>query len=151
MIYGGLYQWTEMMKYTPVEGSRGICPEGWHIPTDEEWKVLEGTVDSQHNIGDEIWNGYGNRGYDAGGNLKSTSGWNNNGNGTDLFGFTILPAGVNGNNFYNISNFGFFWTSTRYNLSDEPYHRSTVFANSTISRANNYGSGNGFSVRCIKD
>ena len=50
--YGGLYQWDEAMQYSDIPGSRGICPPGWHIPTDEEWKVLQGSVDSQFGIGD---------------------------------------------------------------------------------------------------
>ncbi|MCP4252684.1 MAG: hypothetical protein GY775_04615 [Candidatus Scalindua sp.] len=39
--YGGLYQWREMMQYVTTEGTQGICPTGWHIPTDAEWKTLE--------------------------------------------------------------------------------------------------------------
>ena len=69
------------------------CPIGWHLPTDDEFKILEGTVDSQYPVGDPIWNNTGARGYDAGLNLKSTSGWYYNGNGADLYGF-------NGNNEY---------------------------------------------------
>ena len=40
-IYGGLYDWNEMMNYSSVESSRGICPEGWHVPSFDEWNVLE--------------------------------------------------------------------------------------------------------------
>ena len=36
-IYGGLYQWDEVMQYLTNEGVQGICPQGWHIPTDAEW------------------------------------------------------------------------------------------------------------------
>ncbi len=50
-----LYQWEEMMQYTTQQGAQGICPPGWHLPTDEEWKVLEGAVDSQYGIGDPEW------------------------------------------------------------------------------------------------
>ena len=50
--YGGLYQWDEMMDYASAPGSQGICPGGWHVPTDEEIKILSGSVDSQHGIGD---------------------------------------------------------------------------------------------------
>ncbi|MCD4736058.1 MAG: T9SS type A sorting domain-containing protein [Bacteroidales bacterium] len=71
-IYGALYQWNEMMQYTSDTTAQGICPEGWHIPTDHEWKVLEGTVDSQYGVGDPEWNGELWRGFDAGGNLKET-------------------------------------------------------------------------------
>ena len=43
------------MKYTTKEGAQGICPPGWHIPTDEEWKLLEGEVDSQYEFPDPEW------------------------------------------------------------------------------------------------
>lgn len=104
--YGGLYKWNEMMQYTTQQGAQGICPPGWHIPEDEEWKILEGAVDSQYRIGNQIWNFYGLRGYDAGKNLKTISGWNGNGNGTDLFGFSGLPGGYRYSNgyFYYITN-----------------------------------------------
>jgi len=69
-IFGGLYQWDEMMQYNTQQGVQGICPQGWHIPTDEEWKILEGAVDSHYEIGAQIWSLYGLRGYDAGKNLK---------------------------------------------------------------------------------
>jgi uncharacterized protein (TIGR02145 family) len=72
---------------------QGICPTGWRIPTDFDWKVLEGTVDSQYEIGDPEWNDTWTRGFDVGLNLKSTTGWLINLNGLDLYGFNSLPAG----------------------------------------------------------
>ena len=111
--YGGLYQWNEMMEYTTTPGVQGICPAGWHIPTDDEIKILEGTVDSQYPVGDPIWDYEGFRGFDAGLNLKSTSGWYNNGNGIDLFGFTALPGGNRDNygGFDSLSYNTYFWCS----------------------------------------
>jgi len=91
--YGGLYNRNEMMQYSLQQGVQGICPSGWYLPAHEEWKVLEGSVDSQYGIGDQTWDVGGFRGYDAGTNLKTTSGWNYGGNGTDLFGFSGLPGG----------------------------------------------------------
>jgi len=44
-VYGGLYQWEELMAYTFEEGSQGVCPSGWHIPSNDEWKELELTLD----------------------------------------------------------------------------------------------------------
>jgi uncharacterized protein (TIGR02145 family) len=90
--FGGLYMWDEMMQYITVEGAPGICPSGWHIPDNDDWKVLLGVVDSEYGIGDPEWDGF-ECGYDVGTRLKSTTGWNTGGNGTDDFGFTILPAG----------------------------------------------------------
>jgi uncharacterized protein (TIGR02145 family) len=92
-IYGGLYVWNEAMQYTTQPGSQGICPSGWHIPTDDEWKILEGNVDNLYGVGDPIWDNTGWRGFDAGKMIKSTSGWSSSGNGVDAFGFSALPAG----------------------------------------------------------
>ncbi|MCD4774392.1 MAG: hypothetical protein K8R41_13520 [Bacteroidales bacterium] len=113
--YGGLYQWDEMMQYTTQQGTQGICPSGWHLPTDEEWKILEGTVDSQYGIGDPQWNIYWSfRGFDAGANLKTNSGWYSGGNGTNLFGFSGMPGGGRGHagDFAGIGENGCWWTST---------------------------------------
>lgn len=151
--YGGLYQWWEMMQYTTRQGAQGICPPGWHLPTDEEWKVLEGAVDSQYGIGDNYWNYDEFRGYDAGTNLKATSGWNYNGNGTDLFGFAGLPGGFSSviGTFYEIGYNGFWWSSTE-DSDDEPWGRNLnlYYYNPGVNRYNStevYG----FSVRCLRD
>ena len=149
--YGGFYQWNEMMQYTAATGLQGICPAGWNIPTDDEWKILEGTVDSQYPVGDPIWNNWGWNGYDVGLNLKSTSGWYNNGNGTDLFGFASLPAGYrecNGS-FSDMSNWARFWTSTEhFNISARSRH--LLYSNDQIRRYFN-DKNYGFSLRCLKD
>jgi uncharacterized protein (TIGR02145 family) len=111
-IYGGLYQWDEMMGYSTVPGTQGICPPGWHLPTNEEWKVLAGAVDSQYGIGDPEWDIslWGFYGYDAGTNLKTSAGWYGNGNGTDLFGFSGLPGGIHVYLLVGIN--GYWFTST---------------------------------------
>jgi len=151
-IYGGLYQWREMMQYTTQQGARGICPPGWHIPTDEEWKVLEGAVDSQYGIGDPEWDHYYEyRGYDAGMNLKTTSGWNENGNGADLFGFSGVPGGYHGHlgYFYNVGDIGKWWTSTE---SDDgnAWYRGLYYDKPEVSRYTSH-KGWGLSVRCVRD
>jgi uncharacterized protein (TIGR02145 family) len=64
---------------TTTLGIQGICPSGWHLPTDDEWTVL-----SDYLGGYKI----------AGAKMKSTSGWYNNGNGTNSSGFTGLPGGL---------------------------------------------------------
>jgi uncharacterized protein (TIGR02145 family) len=157
--YGGLYQWNEMMQYTTQQGVQGICPPGWHLPTDEEWKVLEGAVDSQYGIGDPEWDSYewGSRGYDAGANLKTTSGWDNNGNGTDLFGFSGLPGGIrdmHDGSFYNVGSYGSFFTSTEYSYYDT-WHRYIASDIPTIGRPHwdfDFGLKKfGLSVRCLRD
>ena len=149
--YGGFYQWNEMMQYTIAQGPQGICPFGWRVPTDDEWKILEGTVDSQYPVGSPIWDNIGWRGFDAGLNLKSTSGWNNNGNGTDLFGFTAVPAGYREHNgsFSDMSNWARFWSSTEH-FSISARSRHLLYSNDQIRRYFN-DKDYGFSVRCLQD
>jgi uncharacterized protein (TIGR02145 family) len=148
--YGGLYQWNEMMQYTTLEGAQGICPPGWHIPTDDEWKVLEGAVDSQFGIGDPEWDKYyGSRGYDVASNLKTTSGWTNNGNGTDLFGFSALPGAARNEDgmITYIGTIGYYWSSTDYLY---PWSRRLQDIHSGTSRIK-YNLDFGLSVRCLRD
>lgn len=151
-IYGGLYQWNEMMQYTTQQGVRGICPPGWHVPTDEEWKVLEGAVDSQFGIGDPEWDIYGElRGTDAGTNLKTTSGWDDNGNGTDLYGFSGLPGGLSGDydSFVGLDHYGFWWASTEYG-NFITWLRYLHYFGPEVYRGYD-DKGLGFSVRCLRD
>jgi len=115
-VYGALYQWNELMQYIETPGSQGLCPEDWHVPTDGDWKVLEGTVDSLYGVGDPEWNKTGYRGFNAGLYLKSKQWWHNAGNGIDKYGFTVLPAGysnINTGNSYDLGKEGYFWTSTK--------------------------------------
>lgn len=149
--YGGLYSWNELMQYvTYQEGVRGICPPGWHIPKDIEWKILEGVADSQYGITDAEWDKFQYRGYDAGLNLKSSHGWMNDGNGVDLFGFAGLPAGgINNNGFSGISAGG-AWSSSTYASYDRAIFRGLVFLSPKIS-TNANGRSATSSVRCVKD
>jgi len=152
--YGGLYQWDEMMQYDTLLGPQGICPPGWHLPTDEEWKLLEGAVDSQFGIGSNLWDLSGLRGYDAGKNLKTTSGWFSNGNGTDLFGFSamagsyrILPGT------FDLTGYeGVWWTSSQVN-SSKAWYVNIHFFSPKIGKWDDVWSVKpyGFSARCIKD
>ncbi|MCX6233768.1 MAG: hypothetical protein NT175_03475 [Bacteroidetes bacterium] len=149
--YGGLYDWHEAMQYVTTEGAQGICPSDWHIPTDEEWKVLEGAVDSQYGIGNLMWDESGYRGFDAGLNLKSTWGWYSSGNGTDLFGFSGLPGGGCNSSglFGNIGEIGPWW-STREYVTICAWYRALYFLNSNVCR-DVYNNEFGMSVRCIRD
>jgi len=150
-IYGGLYHWDEMMQYETIPGIRGICPEGWHVPMDEEWQILEGSVDSQYAIEDSVWNTFNYfRGFDAGLNLKASYSWYEPGNGTDLYEFGILASGfLFGNNiFWNYSIYSSFWTSTE--MDEILWSRTFGFNDDGISK--DTGTGDiGLSVRCTKD
>lgn len=148
--YGGLYQWNEMMQYTTQEGAHGICPPGWHLPIDEELKVLTGSVDSQYGIGDPIWDLISWDGVDAGMKLKATSGWAFGGNGTDLFGFSALPGGRCRflGDFSGITGEYYMWTSTE--IVDWAYYRVLIYNGQEVGRAGN-PKEQSYSVRCIRD
>ena len=146
--YGGLYQWAEIMNYTTQEGTQGICPGGWHIPSDQDWKNMEmhlGMSEAQANAPD--W-----RGDDEGSKLKTVSGWLEGGNGTNSSGFTAIPSGYRAgedNGFASLDNSAYWWTSTPY--SDvQTWYRSVGPYVSKIQRTYNYN-GSGISVRCVKD
>jgi uncharacterized protein (TIGR02145 family) len=152
--YGGLYQWDEMMQYGQIQGAKGICPPGWHLPTDEEWKVLEGAVDSRFGIGDSVWDyDLMNRGYDAGTNLKAATGWKYEGNGSDLYGFSGLPGGIrfDGGLFYYTCESGSWWTSSLDYTEPLPWYRTLNFGNAYPSRGSDSNKTRGGSVRCVLD
>ncbi|MCD4745831.1 MAG: hypothetical protein K8R58_05990, partial [Bacteroidales bacterium] len=149
--YGGLYQWNEMMQYVSDTASQGICPEGWYLPTDHEWKILEGTVDSQYPVGDPIWDDTDWRGYDAGLNLKSTSGWLGGGNGSGLYGFEALPGGIRSTfgSFVSLTFSAYFWSSSEFS-SSHAWSRYLYYVNVKVYRSY-YDKDYGFSVRCLQD
>ena len=148
--YGGLYFWNELMDYTYKTGGQGICPDGWHIPDELDWQILEGAVDSTYQIGDAEWDGGGWRGYDAGGALKETgsSHWvSPNDGATDAYGFTALPGGYFvQNDFWGLNYKAFFWSSN--NL--QKYYRNIDWNQAMVKRGIG-GSGLAVSVRCVKD
>jgi uncharacterized protein (TIGR02145 family) len=149
--YGGYYQWNEMMQYVTDTATQGICPEGWYLPTDFDWKILEGTVDSQYPVGDTIWNHSGLRGFDAGLNLKSTNGWNFGGNGTDLYGFTGLSCGHRSSEgeIWGLGSHAYFWTSSE-SSTDVSWRRDLYSSWDKIQRAHSYRN-RGCNVRCLKN
>ncbi|RKY62329.1 MAG: hypothetical protein DRP96_00575 [Candidatus Neomarinimicrobiota bacterium] len=142
--YGRLYNWYA------VTDSLNIAPEGWHVPTDEEWKELEMYIGMTQEEADDI----GYRGMDEGSKLKSTSGWYNNGNGTDEYGFDALPGGYRGY-YYGYGKFGYqgyyayFWSSTELNGS-YAWGRALYYLYSELSRYN-LNKRRGFSVRLVRD
>jgi uncharacterized protein (TIGR02145 family) len=142
ITYGKLYNW-----YTTVD-SRGLCPTGWHVPTDCEWMYLEGilgmSVVDQQNLG--------RRGSNQGGAMKATTNWTSPNTGANnSSGFTALPGGYRtyNNGYLTIDNYGYMWSSKQ---SDSYFAWSRVFNynNPNVSR-NNYNKRLGFSVRCVRD
>ena len=151
-IYGGLYQWGEMMQYITTEGAQGICPSGWHIPTDDEWKTLEMQLGMSQTEAD----GTGWRGTDEGGKLKETgtTHWNSPNTGaTNSSSFTALPGGRRGtNSFPYFESLGIMGVCGSSSETDSGYAWARILASmtSTISRSS-YFNEYGVSVRCIKD
>jgi len=153
--YGGLYDWDEMMNYSSQDASQGICPDGWHIPTNEEWKILEGYVDSYYGVDDPIWDDSGLRGTDVGKRLKSERGWASNGNGINAVGFNLKPAGIRGiftdNNYKYLGEKSTFETST-IQSSNQVWARIFYFDSDQSRKINPLDTqGCASSVRCIKD
>jgi len=131
--YGYLYNWYA------VDDSRNIAPEGWHVPTDNEWQTLVDYLGGKRV---------------AGGKLKEegTTHWNSpNTDATNVSGFTALPGGYrlyNGD-YYDMGYYGDFWSSTESN-SLSAWYRLLGYGNSDVYRLY-YNKQNGFSVRCIRD
>jgi uncharacterized protein (TIGR02145 family) len=143
-LYGRLYNWYA------VDDNRNIEPEGWHIPTDDEWKELEMALGMSQSETDEL----GLRGTDAGGKLKETgtAHWNvPNTGATNESGFSALPAGSRGNNgiYNNIGECAFFWSSSEV-YSSFVWYRGLYYIYSDVERTVYYKQI-GISVRCVRD
>jgi uncharacterized protein (TIGR02145 family) len=134
-LYGGLYQWDEMMQYTTTESAPGICPQGWHVPSDHEWKEME----IYHGMDPTQADDFGYRGTDQGTQLKA--------GGTS--GFEALMAGKRSEDgaFRELGNYTTFWNSSATDRT-----LSTTAGFDGIWRGGAEDSKyNGFSVRCIHD
>ncbi len=149
--YGGLYQWDEMMQYVTTEGVQGVCPTGWHLPTDTEWKTLEmelGMTTAEANS-----SGY--RGADQGSQLAGNEPlWTNGSldqNGVfGSSGFAALPSGYRDffGSFNAQSAGAYFWSSSESGVN--AWVRSLYYNNPKVNR-NTYSKAYGFSVRCVRD
>lgn len=142
--FGKLYNW-----YT-VNDPRGLAPEGWHIPSDSEWKELEVYLGmSQKEIDKTGW-----RGMNEGCKLKEkgTSHWKPpNDCATNKSGFTGLPGGyrdVSGE--FLINGFSGYWWSSSEQETYFAWYRTLYYTSDKIHRTSGYA-GDGFSVRCIQD
>lgn len=142
--YGVLYNWTAAMdgeasSTTNPSGIQGVCPTGWHLPSDAEWTELT-----------EYLGGTS----DAGGKLKETgtTHWNSPNTGaTNETGFTALPGGyrIDNDSSGDIGYYGYWWSATGSNAADA-WFRYMDYSNSSVSRSN-YFKEVGFSVRCVRD
>jgi len=151
--YGRLYTWAAAMDSAGIWSTngkgcgynktcsrtypvRGVCPQGWHLPSKAEWETLFNAVGGLSVAGTK---------------LKSTSGWYNSGNGTDAFSFSALPAGgrVNYGSYYYEGNYAYFWSWPE----DTSYDANNMYLYYDYDYACLYYSLKyyAFSVRCLKD
>ena len=140
--YGYLYNW-----YV-IEDNRNVAPEGWHIPSDEEWMQLESYLGMEQSA----VNSMGFRGTDEGRKLKSTSGWKSGRNGTNSSGFNAKPAGYRSaltGIFMGERNYTEYWTSS-LNENQLPIRRHVDGFLNEISRFQTDPSS-GLSIRCVMD
>lgn len=126
--YGRLYDFNKAQK---------VCQSGWRLPTEKDWDDLAKAI-----------------GKEGGLKLKSREGWSaeddSSGNGTDLFGFAGLPAGIfyEGDFLYQ-GLFAYFWTATE-SSADAAWFRSLSFDSDEIYSHSNYKQA-AYSVRCVQD
>ena len=148
--YGRLYSWQTAMdgaegSTTNPSGVQGACPANWHVPSELEWTVLENYVGGL-----------------TGKKLKSTSGWNGSGNGSDDYGFSALPGGglwdrngwEDADSSYSTGDYGYWWSAT--GNSGNVYVRR-MSKGYLMERVQCYGFFGGcgerilLSVRCVRD
>ena len=128
--YGRLYTWA---------AANTACPTGWHLPTLSEWQKLTSNVGTEST---------------AGKTLKATSGWKEDENGTDDYGFSALPAGIKAYSTGEYSDIGghtSFWSQTTDDKDAEKAYDAYMYGNHDFMYTNSVPKTNEFSVRCIKD
>jgi len=141
-MYGRLYNWYA------VNDSRGLCPVGFHVPSDGEWMTLEmalGMTSAQANS-------TGWRGTDQGSQLKASSNDSPPWNGTNTSGFSALPGGYRGSNngyFYLLGLDGYWWSSSP--SGSYAWYRALTSGYSGVHRNSLSDVRGGFSVRCVRD
>ncbi len=155
--YGRLYTWSAAMDSAGLFSNsgkgcgnntfcnldsvvvQGVCPEGWHIPVDVEFDILAFAVGKYSPNGGKV--------------LKSASDWGDNGNGSDAFGFSALPAGFvfNGERYDNMFYTARFWSTTECCSPMNSAGASLQMDHNDYARLMNSDKFFSFSVRCVKD
>ncbi len=144
-VYGRLYDWNTIMNGAASSnnvpsGVQGICPDGWHIPSDAEWDILVNYLGSS-----EV----------AGGKMKETGTihWKEPNTGaTNESGFSALPGGYRPyqGGFYNLHKFGTWWSTTEYSFTIA-LTRYLRYDNDDVGIDNDHDKSDGFSIRCVKN
>jgi uncharacterized protein (TIGR02145 family) len=143
-IYGKLYNW-----YTTVD-TRGVCPTGWHVPSDCEWMFLEGVLGMS--IVEQESTDW--RGGDVGGKLKSFIYWNSpNIGASNITGFTALGGGCK--NSFGIDEAllinACWWSNSLNEFNASTAFYRILFKDTAEIARGSYSINNGFSIRCIKN
>ena len=125
--YGRLYNWPT---------AKTACPAGWHLPSDDEWTALTDFVGGLETAGKK---------------LKSASGWNEDGAGTDEYGFSALSGGysISAGVFSSTGDYGVWWSAADYD-SLGAWYRRVGYGSENVNRGRNSKTGL-FSVRCAQD
>ena len=157
-VYGRLYTWAAVMNgasgsETDASEVQGVCPDGWHVPGDDEWQELEMYLGLTEREADAT----GWRGTNEGLSLmeSGSSHWSNRywgyHPGTDESGFTALPGGSRWYNesFKDLTKRANFWSATE-SLSSYAWQRRLYYNRADIYRYDDYKS-RAYSVRCVKD
>ena len=159
-IYGRLYDWTAVMQDAPSAdsiGAQGICPTGWHVPSDAEWKQMERAVDLTET---EISNFYlrgtiaakicGDTGWLTSSNPAAAG--NVSASDRNVSGFSALPAGRHHNSECDLfTSYAYFWCATEYSGdTTKAYARYLYYTDAGIGRMR-YEKSEGFSVRCVRN
>lgn len=138
-IYGGMYQWNEVMQYTTTESAQGLCPAGWHVPSDNEWKTLEMALGMTQQEADmsNTWRGVG-----VGTALKTGGS-----SGFDApLGGGLWGAG---GSFMFVNSMGYLWTSNE--SSSNAWRRCLSATDDKVGRWDTFPKTYGFNVRCVKN
>jgi len=133
-LYGALYNW-----YTVNTGI--LCPAGWHVPTDDEWIIIDSYLGGEEVSGIKLKEaGFEHWKLIQGSRIA-----------TNESGFTSLPSGSRSSEgaFYGIGESNFFWSSTPCGLTGASYRHHSVECDDITSGCTTIKRG--FSVRCIKD
>ena len=156
--YGRLYTWATAVGKSedecgvgkecnlPSGNIRGVCPDGWYLPSEDDFVALIKAVGGEKG---------------AGSKLKSTDGWRDDegesGNGTDAFGFSALPAGISYASYYIVGYTTRFWGSTECGSEGVPetgngcaYAMYLDYDDVNVSLRSYAAKDFGFSVRCVK-
>ena len=126
--YGRLYNWATALE---------ACPAGFHLPTDDEWAALEDAVGGRSTAGTK---------------LKSAVGWNENGNGTNDYGFSALPGGdgSSAGSFFYAGNYGNWWSATE-DSANNAWIRAMSYDKEHMDRIPSGTITTLYSVRCVQN